>query len=255
MKMKNLPKGWEIKKLGEICKIVNGFAFKSSDFKDFGIPIVKIANVGYSEFKTKDQQYVDESFLKVNTNVIINPGDILFALTRPITNDTTKVCKFPNTYSVALLNQRVCSIREFNREIESEYVYWYFQSIDFKNYIKTKFSETLQPNLSPKDLSLTLIPLPPLETQQRIVAKIEELFSELDKGVEELKKTQEQLKTYRQSVLKWAFEGRFTNENVKDGVLPEGWEWKRLGSIFNFIGGGTPSKNESSFWNGNIPWG
>ena len=55
-------------------------------------------------------------------------------------------------------------------------------------------------------------------------------------------------------MLKWAFEGRFTNENVKDGVLPEGWEWKRLGSIFNFIGGGTPSKNESSFWNGNIPW-
>ena len=63
-----------------------------------------------------------------------------------------------------------------------------------------------------------------LETQQAIVSKIEELFSELDKGIEDLKTAQQQLKTYRQSVLKWAFEGKLTNENVKEGELPQGWE-------------------------------
>jgi type I restriction enzyme S subunit len=85
-------------------------------------------------------------------------------------------------------------------------------------------SGTTFKEISLKNFSELNFPLPPLETQQRIVTKIEELFSELDKGVEELKKTQEQLKTYRQSVLKWAFEGRFTNQNVKDGELPDGWE-------------------------------
>ncbi|MEN6434012.1 MAG: restriction endonuclease subunit S [Smithella sp.] len=54
------------------------------------------------------------------------------------------------------------------------------------------------------------VPLPPLSEQQRIVAKIEELFSSLDKGIESLKTAQQQLKVYRQAVLKWAFEGKLT---------------------------------------------
>jgi type I restriction enzyme S subunit len=55
-------------------------------------------------------------------------------------------------------------------------------------------------------------PLPPLPEQRRIVAKIEELFSDLDAGIESLRKVKKQLKTYRQSVLKWAFEGKLTAE-------------------------------------------
>lgn len=54
------------------------------------------------------------------------------------------------------------------------------------------------------------IPLPPLNEQHRIVAKIEELFSELDKGIENLKTAREQLKVYRQALLKHAFEGKLT---------------------------------------------
>ena len=58
------------------------------------------------------------------------------------------------------------------------------------------------------------IKVPPLPEQHCIVEKIEELFSELDNGVESLKKAREQLKIYRQSVLKHAFEGKLT------------WEWR-----------------------------
>lgn len=54
------------------------------------------------------------------------------------------------------------------------------------------------------------VPLPPLPEQHRIVAKIEELFSELDQGIESLKTAQQQLKIYRQAVLKYAFEGKLT---------------------------------------------
>ncbi len=72
------------------------------------------------------------------------------------------------------------------------------------------------------------VPLPPIAEQHRIVSKIEELFSELEKGKEQILLAQQQLKTYRQAVLKWAFEGRLTNADVVDGVLPEGWEWKNV---------------------------
>lgn len=54
--------------------------------------------------------------------------------------------------------------------------------------------------------------LPPLLEQKAIVAKIEELFSDLDKGIADLKKAQDQLKVYRQAVLKKAFEGELTRE-------------------------------------------
>ncbi|MBN2374600.1 restriction endonuclease subunit S [bacterium] len=64
------------------------------------------------------------------------------------------------------------------------------------------------------------IPLPPLPEQHRIVTKIEELFSSLDKGIESLKTAQQQLKVYRQAVLKWAFEGKLT----------EGWR-RRQGNL------------------------
>ena len=56
----------------------------------------------------------------------------------------------------------------------------------------------------------SIIPLPPSNEQHRIVAKIEELFSELDKGIENLKTARAQLKVYRQALLKHAFEGKLT---------------------------------------------
>ena len=70
--------------------------------------------------------------------------------------------------------------------------------------------------------------------QQAIVSKIEQLFSELDKGIERLKTAQQQLKVYRQALLKWAFEGKLTTLRTgrdlsnKNGVLPEGWRILKL---------------------------
>ena len=98
------------------------------------------------------------------------------------------------------------------------------------------------------------ISVPPLAEQQRIVAKIEELFSELDKGIETLKTAQQQLKVYRQAVLKYAFEGKLTNPDLKEGELPEGWNSMKLGEIFKTTSGGTPSRKRDDFYNGNIPW-
>jgi type I restriction enzyme, S subunit len=71
---------------------------------------------------------------------------------------------------------------------------------------------TAIPGLNRNDAYGIEIPVPPLPTQHRIVEKIEELFSELDHGVESLKKAQKQLRTYRQAVLKDAFEGKLTKE-------------------------------------------
>ena len=113
--------------------------------------------------------------------------------------------------------------------VNLDYAYYFLQSKYIQ--INTRAKGTGIPHVDPNLVWNYNFPLPPLAEQQRIVAKIEELFSELDKGIETLKTAQQQLKVYRQAVLKYAFEGKLTNPDVKEGELPEGWEYKKISDI------------------------
>jgi type I restriction enzyme S subunit len=148
--------------------------------------------------------------------------------------------------------------------INAKYLRFYLLSYDFH----TRFMKTISgvggslTRANPNQTANFKFILPPLPEQHRIVAKIEELFSSLDKGIESLKTAQEQLKVYRQAVLKWAFEGRFGYAQrppncVKDGELPEGWKWKTIKEITSVLGDGlhgTPQYDDNGdyyFINGN----
>lgn len=87
-----------------------------------------------------------------------------------------------------------------------KFSYYLLQSLNLTKYEKS----TAIPGLNRNDAYAEPVFLPPLPEQKRIVAKIEELFSELDKGIESFKTAREQLKVYRQALLKHAFEGKLT---------------------------------------------
>jgi type I restriction enzyme S subunit len=92
--------------------------------------------------------------------------------------------------------------------------------------------------------------LPPLTEQSRILESLDELFSDLDNAIENLKKVQSQLKTYRQVVMQFAFDGRLTNKNLKEGELPEGWKNVRLGEVCKSVEYGSAAKSKKA---GKIP--
>lgn len=104
---------------------------------------------------------------------------------------------------------------------------------------------TGQPYVSQTILNSIEIPFPPLPEQHRIVQKIEELFTDLDAGVQELEKAKVQIKSYRQAVLKAAFEGELVQtetENTKNEItnidLPEGWKWEPAGNLIESMKNG-----------------
>lgn len=120
-------------------------------------------------------------------------------------------------------------------DIDNNYAYYFLQSKYLE--INTRAKGVGIPHVDPNILWNYDLLIPSKETQAAIVSKIEELFSELDKGIETLKTAQQQLKTYRQAVLKHAFEGKLTNSNVKEDELPKGWEQLQIKDVAEVIGG------------------
>ena len=204
-----LPETWVWIAAESVCEIVSGFAFKSSDFCDNGIPAIKIANVSYGEFLWKQQEYLPTDFLEKYSEFQVRPGTLIMALTRPITNDTVKACLYPVNAPVGLLNQRVALLKPFEGYSQF-FLLHLIQSNFFKRLIKSGLSETLQPNLSPQSLRQFAVPLPPLNEQRRIVAKIEALKARSQRVKEELEVIAPLLNQFRQSVLAAAFRGDLT---------------------------------------------
>lgn len=234
-------------KLGEICETTSGGTPSRSNPKFYNgtIPWVKSGELDKGIILDTEEKITYEAIQ--NSNAKIFPkGTLLIALYG------ATIGKLAFLGVAAATNQAICGIFE-NEKINSKFLY-YFLLFKRPSLIKQGIGGA-QPNISQTILKNLELPLPHIPTQKAIVSKIEELFSELDKGIECLKLAQEQLKVYRQSLLKWAFEGRLTNENVKEGELPDSWSIKSLNEIGFWKGGGTPSKANKNFWtNGNVLW-
>ena len=207
---------WQIKKLGEVCKTTSGGtpSRKNKNYYSGTIPWVKSGELDRGIIFDTEEKITEEA-IKNSSAKIFPKGTLLIALYG------ATIGKLAFLGVDATTNQAVCGIYE-NENIISKYLY-YFLLFNKPKLVQQGVGGA-QPNISQTILKDLDLPIPPLETQHAIVSKIEELFSELDKGITELKTAQQQLKTYRQSVLKSAFEGKLTNENVKDGELPDGWE-------------------------------
>jgi type I restriction enzyme, S subunit len=196
--------GWRKCQLKAVCQVISGFAFKSTDFSPKGVPVVKIANVGYGEFHWKDQEYLPSSFLESQKAFAIQPRDLLMALTRPITNGTLKVCLYPHDGPLALLNQRVAVLR-VGVDLQREFLLLMMQSAPFKNQLQEALSETLQPNLSPVDLKNFEISIPPRSDQARIVAEVDRQLSIIRDVEAEVDTNLQRAQALRQSILQMSF--------------------------------------------------
>ncbi|WP_127845311.1 restriction endonuclease subunit S [Psychroflexus aestuariivivens] len=108
-------------------------------------------------------------------------------------------------------NQQINAIKPVSG-IEAKFTFYQAQSIYFRNQLEKLSTSTTVSLVNKTSFNSIRFKIAPLTIQKAIVKKIEALFSDLDQGIADLKKAQEQLKIYRQAVLKKAFEGELTKE-------------------------------------------
>ena len=173
-------KGWEVKELGEVAPLQGGYAFKSKDYKDIGVKLVKITNV-HKEYLVWDEiDCLPEEYAKKYPAFSLKRNDIVLAMTRPIIKslDSVKVAQVRDIDLPCLLNQRVGKFAIKNENILStQYLYNFCLQQHFKNEVEKYSSVSLQPNVSNKQIDSIGIVLPPFELQQSFADRVKKIVA------------------------------------------------------------------------------
>ena len=205
-----MPKHWQVKKLGEVCHIIMGQSPPSDtyNFEKVGLPFFQ----GKTEF-TELYPVVKKWCSKPNK--ISEPDDILISVRAPVgpTNISNVQC---------CIGRGLAAIRYVNNY---KFIFYYLRSVE-KRLEKLATGTTFSA-ISGETIRNLDFPLPPLPEQQAIVSKIEELFSELDNGIAQLKTAKQQLKVYRQSLLN-TIVSRKNCKTIQEVIekLDQGWSPK-----------------------------
>lgn len=210
--MSELPKSWVVTTLDSVADWGSGGtpSRKNPEFFNGAIPWIKTGELGDKYVRTAEE-FLSEEAIKKSSAKVFPKGSVGIAMYGATIGKAS-------IWGIDASTNQACAVAQCNSElIDAEFLYYFLLS-EKRGFINAGKGGA-QPNISQGILKDWPIALPPSNEQKRIIAKIEELFSELDSGIESLKTARAQLKVYRQAVLKHAFEGKLTaawRKNNKD---------------------------------------
>ena len=166
-----LPEGWCACKLSDICVFDSGYAFSSDNYKESGTPLIRISNItNTGSIDLSSCVFIQNT---PGDKFIVRKGDLLIAMS----GATTGKMGVYFYEEDALLNQRVGNLKCTNAMFQTYRNYYMFAKSDY--ILKIAYGGA-QPNISSKAILDIDVMLPPLKEQHRIVAKIEDIFAQLD---------------------------------------------------------------------------
>lgn len=225
---------WKTYRLGEICNLVAGFAFKSKDFGDHPNKVVKIADIQPPVVNTNELVGVDMSNYDTNKlrKYIVSKGDYVLAMTGATIGKLGRITNDIEAY----INQRVLTFRPIDSIVDKDYLYYQLCSEKFNKYILNHIdSETAQPNISAGSVGGFEISLPPLAEQRRIAG----ILGAIDDKIENNRRINTNLELQAQALYKQWF---VDSSTVK------------LGDVVRTTSGGTPSRSHMEFYVGKYGW-
>lgn len=201
-------KGWVERPLETVSAILNGYAFKSTDFSPKGsVKCIKITNVGVREFVCESDAFLPANFRHEFRALTVKRGSIVIALTRTIIADGLKVAVVPDEYDGALLNQRVAAIQTKEQILGREFLFAYLSTQAVAEYVRERVNTLMQPNLSINDLRAMPVPVPPRGEQEKITVELNELRSETKRLKSICQQKLDALQELNKSILHKAFAG------------------------------------------------
>lgn len=235
--------GWEIKKLGDVCRLLtDGDWIESKDQSSNGIRLIQTGNIGEGTFKNKfdKSRYISlETFKKLKCTEIFSGDCLISRLPDPV----GRSCILP-IISERMITAVDCAIVRFDfNKIIPQWFIFYSMSKNYQDMINDKLSGTTRQRISRGNLSSIIIPLPSPDEQKRIVEILDSVFLEIKRA----KEIAEQNLHNAREVFDSTLNSIFTNKG-KD------WEVKRLKDIGTTQTGTTPATSNKEYYGGNIPF-
>lgn len=244
-----IPDDWKINQLSQIVSQVKN--------KNTGLKENNLLSLSYGKIKRKNINTNDgllpASFDGYN---IITDGDIVLRLT-DLQNDHTSL-RVGRATEQGIITSAYTTLHPVDYD-NSKYLYYILHSFDLKKGFYGMGSGVRQ-GLNYDEVKTLKVPLPPKNTQQRIAEYLDSKCAQIDSIIEESKKSIEEYKAWKQSVIFEAVTGKNLNCKKKDsgiewiGEIPEGWEVRALKTLFRIFSGTTPRSDRAEFWDGDIKW-
>lgn len=217
--MNKIPKGWEVKKLGDIAITSSGGTplRTHSEYWNGNIKWLKISDLNDSLIDNSDE-FITEIGLKNSSAKILKKGTLLVAM-------YGSIGKLGILNTEATTNQAICAIiNKKDKKFEIKFLFYFFMSA--KEKMLNESFGGVQKNISQTYLKNLEIPLPNLTEQKAIADKLDDSFAKIENAITNLINAKENLKLYKQSVLQSAFNG-----DLLPNTSPTNWEVKKLGEI------------------------
>ena len=217
------------KKLGEVCNVfADGDWVETKDQSESGIRLVQTGNVGSLSYinKSGKARYISEKTFKRLNCTEIFPGDILVSR---LPDPVGRACIIPNL-DIRMITAVDCTIiRPKAKAVIREYLLYFTESQFYRSQISMLLSGTTRKRISKSNLAKIQIPLPPLETQKKIVGKIEKMFAKIDEAQKLREEAKKDTSLLFQSTLNEIFSGPKAKK----------WEERKLKIICEIITDGT----------------
>ncbi|MDK8757692.1 restriction endonuclease subunit S [Lactobacillus iners] len=239
--------------LGDYIDILSGFAFKTKDFVNKGVPIIKIKNICPPCVTLDDLTYVSNEVAEKQKKFILSYDDVLIAMTGSHINQWASVVgrvARVKYYDLTLLNQRVgkITIKDI-AEADLNYIYYYLAQDTVKIELAAIAGGAAnQANISPAHIKSLYFPCPDLAKQHKIgniLRSYDDLIENNQKQIKLLEEAAQRL--YKEWFVDLHFPG-YEDVEIVDGV-PDGWERCQIQDVCNRINaGGTPKRGNANYW-------
>lgn len=249
---KMLPDDWEEDKLGAVCDVQGGYAFKSKKYSESGRVVVKIGSLqNGTVIENKRTSYWPESEMDETIKKYeLEEGDVLIAMTGATTG---KLAIVPKEYEGSLLNQRVGRFLPQDEErFNKLFGRYFFQTNYFQREIGGNILKSAQGNISPTKIKNIEIPLPPLPEQRKIAS----ILTAVRNAIEQTEAVIQATRELKKSMMKHLFTygpvpvdqtDQVELEETDLGYSPAEWEKVELDQLIKLRNGKTKPNDISEF--------